>query len=150
LQTKEAAMFLPKSDIFKDIRQEAINEISEIAYEEKHETGAVLFMEGDPAIYTYVLVEGKVLLTTDDAAAPRYVATEMGDLFGWSSAVGRDFYSATAECLAPSTVLKLDKSDLERVFDEHPRSGKVFYRLLAEALGQRWIDLNRRRTFELV
>lgn len=143
-------MFLPKSDIFKDIRQEAVNDISEIAYEEKHEKGAVLFREGDSARYLFVLVEGKVLLTIGDAATSRYEATKMGELFGWSSAVGRDFYSATAECLAPTTVLKLDKLDLERVFDEHPRSGKVFYRLLAEALGQRWIDLNRRWTLEIV
>jgi len=142
-------MFLPKSYIFKDMRQEAINEISEIAFEEKHEKGAVLFREGGSATYLYVLVEGKVLMTIDDAATPHYVATKMGELFGWSSAVGRDFYSATAGCLAPTIVLKVDRVDLERVFDEHPRSGKVFYRLLAGSLGQRWIDLNRTWISEL-
>jgi len=143
-------MFLPKTDIVKVIRQEAVNEISDIAYEEKHEKGAVLFREGDSAKYFYILVEGKVLLTVGDTATSRYEVTQPGESFGWSSAVGRDFYSATAECLVPTTVLKLDKLDLERVFDKHPRSGKVFYRLLAEALGQRWIDLNRRWTLELV
>lgn len=142
-------MFLPKSDMFKDIRQEAISEISEIAFEEKLEKGAVLFREGDPATYLYVLVEGKVLLTIEDAATPHYVATKIGELFGWSSAVGRDFYSSTAECLTPTTVLKFHKLDLERVFDKHPRSGKVFYKLLAESLGQRWIDLNRTWISEL-
>lgn len=147
--TKEAAMFLPKSDIFKDIRQEAISEISEIAFEEKHEKGAILFREGDAARYFYVLVEGKVLLTIDDAATPHYVATKIGELFGWSSAVGRDFYSATAECLVPTTVMKIDRVDLDQVFDEHPRSGKVFYKLLAEALGQRWVDLQRTWISEL-
>jgi len=136
-------MFLPKSDIFKDIRQEAVNEISEIAFEEQHKKGAVLFREGDAARYLYVLVEGKVLLTMEDAATRHFVAGKIGELFGWSSAVGRDCYSATAECLAPTTVMKVDRVDLERVLDEHPRSGKVFYRLLAEALGQRWIDLQR-------
>lgn len=142
-------MFLPKSDIFKDIRQEAIHEISEVAVEEKHEKGAVLFREGEPARYFYVLVEGKVLLTIEDAATPHYLADKIGELFGWSSAVGRKWYSATAECLAPTIVMKVDRSDLERVLDEHPRSGRVFYRLLAEALGQRWIDLQRMWISEL-
>lgn len=142
-------MFLPKGDIFKEIRQEAINAISEIAFEEKHEKGAVFFKEGDVARYFYVLVEGKVLITINDSATPHYVATKLGELFGWSSAVGRKFYSATAECLTPTTVLKVDRLDLEKVFDEHPRSGKVFYRLLAEALGQRWIDLQRMWISEL-
>ena len=142
-------MFLPKNDIFKDIRQEAISEISDIAFEEKLQKGDVLFREGDSATYFYVLIEGKVLLTIEDAATPHYLATKIGELFGWSSAVGRDHYSSTAECLEPTTVLKFDRSDLERVFDQHPRSGKVFYRLLAEALGQRWIDLNRTWISEL-
>jgi len=142
-------MFLPKSDIFKDIRQEAVNEISEIAFEEKHEKGAVLFRERDAAKYLYVLVEGKVLLTMEDAATRNFVASKIGELFGWSSAVGRDFYSATAECITPTTVMKVGRVDLERVLDEHPRSGKVFYRLLAEALGQRWIDLQRTWTSDL-
>ncbi len=136
-------MFLKKTDIFKNIRQEAISEISEIAFEEKHENGTVLFEEGDSARHFYVLVDGKVLLTTAGSATPHYVATKIGELFGWSSAVGREFYSARAECLAPTTVMKIDRLDLDRVFDDHPRSGKVFYRLLAEALGQRWVDLQR-------
>ncbi len=140
-------MFLPKSDIFKDIRQETVNGISEIACGEKHEKRGVLFREGDAAVHFCVLVEGKVSLTIGDAAELHYVATEMGELLGWSSAVGRDLYSATAECLAPTTVLKLDREDLERVFDERPRRGKVFYRLLAGPLGQRWTDLNRRWIF---
>lgn len=142
-------MFLPQSQMFKDIRQETISEISEIAIEEQCEKGTTLFREGDPARYLYVLVEGKVLLTIDDAPTPHYVATKMGELFGWSSAVGRQFYSARAECLTKTTLMKVDRSDLERVFDEHPRSGKVFYKLLAEALGQRWIDLNRAWISEL-
>jgi len=147
---KEVVMFLQKNDIFKNIRQEAINEISEVAFEEEHEKGIVLFKEGDSARYFYVLVEGKVLINIEGATTPRYVATKIGELFGWSSAVGRDSYSATAECLEPTTVLKIDRLDLERVFEEHPRSGKAFYRLLARALGQRWIDLQRMWTFELV
>lgn len=142
-------MFLPQSDIFKDMRQEAINSISEIAFEEMHAKGAVLFREGDAARYLYVLVQGEVLMTIEDATTQHYVATKIGELFGWSSAVGRDLYSATAQCLAPTTVMKVDRSDLERVFDEHPRSGKVFYRLLAEALGQRWIDLQHAWPAEL-
>ena len=79
-------MFLPKSDIFKDIRQEAINAISEIALQEKHEKGDILFREGDAARSLYVLAEGNVLMTIEDAPTPHYVASKIGELFGWSSA----------------------------------------------------------------
>ncbi len=147
--TKEVTMFVSMGNMFKDMRQETISEISEIAYEESHEQGTVLFREGDAAKYLYVLVRGKVLLTIDDAATPHYAASEIGEFFGWSSAVGRSCYSARAECLTPTIVMKIDRVDLDRVFDEHPRSGRVFYRLLAEALGQRWVDLNHAWIAEL-
>lgn len=136
-------MFLPKIDVFKDLRQEAINDISEIAREEYYDKGTVLFSAGEPADHFYILVTGNVGLAVGDAATSHYSVTRIGESFGWSSVVGRDTYSARAECVAPSRVLKISRTDLERVFDAHARSGRVFYRRLAEAMGQRWIDLHR-------
>lgn len=136
-------MFLPKIDVFKDLRQEAINEISEAAVEESYEKGTVLFSVGDPAKHFYILVEGNVELAVGDGATSHYAVTNIGESFGWSSVVGRSGYSASARCVARSKMLKISGSDLERVFDAHARSGRVFYRRLAEALGQRWVDLHR-------
>jgi len=136
-------MFLQKSDIFKNMSQETISEISEIAVEERHEAGSVLFRQGDPARYFYLLVDGKVQLFTERSSTPQHAVTKIGELFGWSAAVGRESYCASAECIAPTTVMKIGSSDLERVLDNHPQSGKAFYKLLAEALGQRWVDLQR-------
>ncbi len=136
-------MFLPKIDVFKDLRQETINEISEIAVEESYGKGTVLFSVGDPAQFFYILVEGNVELTVGDGATSHYAVNRIGESFGWSSVVGRGGYSARAQCTAPSKILKIRSSDLEKVFDAHARSGRVFYRRLAEALGQRWVDLHR-------
>ncbi|MDQ7784180.1 MAG: cyclic nucleotide-binding domain-containing protein [Desulfomonilaceae bacterium] len=142
-------MFLPKIDVFKDLRQEAINEISEIAIEESYQKDAVLFSAGDPAEHFYILVEGNVELAVGDAASSRYAVNRIGESFGWSSVVGRSGYAARAQCVAPSRILKIRSSDLEKVFDAHARSGRVFYRRLAEALGQRWVDLHRTFMSEL-
>jgi len=136
-------MFLPKTDMFKDLRQEAIHEISEIAAEETHPNGTVLFFSGEPATHFYLLVEGKVGLTIGDGPSSHYTLSRIGESFGWSSVVGRETYSATAECLAPSKVMKIDRLKLELVFDAHARSGRVFFRGLAKAMGERWIDLHR-------
>jgi len=143
LGRKGKTMFLPKIDVFKDLRQEAINEISEIAVEESYEKGTVLFSVGDPAQYFYILVDGNVELTVGDGATSHYAVSNIGESFGWSSVVGRGGYSAGARCVARSRILKIKSSDLEKVFDAHARSGRVFYRGLAAALGQRWLDLHR-------
>ncbi|MBI5571186.1 MAG: cyclic nucleotide-binding domain-containing protein [Desulfomonile tiedjei] len=142
-------MFLPKSDMFKDLRQEAIADISEIAAEETHPKGSVLFLTGAPATHFYLLVEGKVALTIGDGPSSHYTVNRIGESFGWSSVVGRGSYSATAECLAPTKVMKIDRAGLERVFDAHARSGRVFYKGLAKAMGERWLDLHRMLMSEL-
>jgi CRP-like cAMP-binding protein len=136
-------MFLPKSDMFKDLRQEAIEDISNIAVEETHTGGTVLFSAGQPARHFYLLVDGMVGLTVGEQASLHYSVTRIGESFGWSSVVGRDVYSATAECVVPTKVMKIDRAMLEKVFDSHARSGRVFYKGLAKAMGERWLDLHR-------
>jgi CRP-like cAMP-binding protein len=136
-------MFLPKIDVFKDLRQDAVDDISKIAIEERHDKGATLFSAGDPAENFYVLVEGRVGLAIGDVAAIHYTVSKIGESFGWSSVVGRPAYSASAECLEPTRLLRIPRDQLERVFDNHARSGRQFFRRLALALGDRWLDLQR-------
>ncbi len=142
-------MYLPRSDVFKDLRQEAVSDISDIAVAETHQKGTRLFSAGDSAAYFYILVEGAIGLSIVDGGSSHYTISNIGESFGWSSVVGRDAYSATAECLEPSKVLKIDRTSLEKVFDSHARSGRVFYKRLAAALGSRWLDLHRQLMSEM-
>ena len=135
-------MFLLKSNIFKDLRQEAVNEISEIAVEEIHDPGSTLFSAGDRADHFYILVDGRVQINIGKSNRKEYVVGNLGEAFGWSSVVGNNTYTAEAMCLAPSKLLKIHKTDLERVFDNHERSGRKFYMSLARQLGQRLIDMH--------
>lgn len=136
-------MFLPRSDVFKDLRQEAINDISEIAVEENHEKGTMLFSAGDAAEHFYILVDGRVELIIGETAMSHYSVSKIGEWFGWSSVVGRSSYTARAECREPTTVMKIHRASLDKVFDAHARSGRMFYRRLAEAMGERWLELHR-------
>jgi CRP/FNR family transcriptional regulator, cyclic AMP receptor protein len=134
-------MFLPKSNVFKDLNHEAINDISEVAHEETYQQGTVLFAAKDPANHFYILVEGSVKLTIGEENRKEYLVKNLGETFGWSSVVGNRFYTAQAECLIPTTLLKIAKSDLEKVFDTYEESGRRFFQSLAKALGHRLIDL---------
>jgi CRP-like cAMP-binding protein len=136
-------MFLQKSDIFKDLRQEAVNEISEVAIEATYDRGATLFASGDSADYFYILVNGSVQLSIGEENPKEYIVHNLGEAFGWSSVVGNDCYTASAQCLIPTKVLKISKTDLEKVFDAHERSGRKFYKGLAKQLGQRLMDMHQ-------
>ncbi len=135
-------MFLPKIDVFKDLRQEAINDISEIAFKESHDEGEVLYAQGDPANCFYILVHGKVALKIGNKAEIVYVVERLGETFGWDSVVGLDSYVAEARCVDRTDLLKIERRRLDEVFDKHERSGRKFYRRLAGALGQKLIDLH--------
>ncbi len=135
-------MFIPRIDLFKDLRQEAINEISELATEETYEPGAILFTTGQPANDFFILVEGKVRIGIGHNAKVDYVVDRIGEAFGWSSVVGRDNYSSEAQCIEPTKCLRMSKEGMERIFDAHERSGRKFYRRLAAELGQRLIDMH--------
>ena len=62
-----------------------------------------------------------------------------GEAFGWSSLVDRDTYTASAECLEPTRLIKIDKESLETIFRKDPMSGLIFYKRLAGIIGQRLV-----------
>jgi CRP-like cAMP-binding protein len=135
-------MFIPNIDLFKDLRQEAIDDISQIAVEETYDKGTILFSHGQPADHFYILVDGKVRIGIGKNVAMDYVVQRLGEAFGWCSVVDRGAYSAEAQCVEPSRLLKIEKESLEKVFDAHERSGRKFYKRLAAELGRRLIDLH--------
>jgi CRP-like cAMP-binding protein len=104
------------------------------------EKGTVIFREGDKADYFYTLVEGRVGLTIGEPAKEIYIIDKAGEAFGWSSLVDRNYYSASAECLEPSNLLRFEKNDLNAFLLNNVDSALIFYKRLAGILGNRLIQ----------
>jgi CRP-like cAMP-binding protein len=68
-----------------------------------------------------------------------HTVSRPGEAFGWSSLVGRDIYSASAECVQPTKLLKIDREDFQEILEKDPINGLSFFRRLAGALGERLI-----------
>jgi CRP-like cAMP-binding protein len=68
------------------------------------------------------------------------MASNPGESFGWSCLVGFDSYTATAECLMPCTLVKIEKEKLSALLEKDPASGLLFYKRLAFAIGQRLVN----------
>ncbi len=132
-------MFIQETDLFKGVSQEAMNEIAIIMVEQSCDRGAVLFAEGDPANHFFILKEGRVRLAVGREAEIDYPVSTPGEAFGWSSLVGRDIYTAQAECETACKLIKIEGESLNSVFRKNPESGMVFFRRLAGAIGQRLI-----------
>jgi CRP/FNR family transcriptional regulator, cyclic AMP receptor protein len=133
-------MIMQNSDLFKDLSREATAEIAGIATAETHDKGSILFTRADPAKYFYTLLEGRVRLTIGRVGEIDYTASREGEVFGWSSMVDRACYTADAECVVPTKVVRIEKERLNGIFDKYPKDGTIFFKRLAAALVQRLLD----------
>ena len=69
-----------------------------------------------------------------------YDVGQNGEAFGWSSLIGRDVYSASAECVEPTKLLVADRTRLNQVLEDDPANGIIFMKHLAATLGNRLIE----------
>ena len=53
-------MYLQQTDLFRGMSKDFLKQVMEITMKESHGEEAVLFREGDRAIYAYVLLKGYV------------------------------------------------------------------------------------------
>lgn len=132
-------MIIKKADLFKDLSPEIVNEISKIMIEESYEPGTLIFEAGAPAQHFYVLVRGMVRLFIGKKSEISYTVNMEGEAFGWTGLVDRPVYTATAECGAPSKVMKIENARLYKIFEKDTAGGMMFYKRLAGAVVQRLI-----------
>ncbi len=133
-------MFVQEADLFKEVSREAIDEIMKIVVEQSCDQGAILFAEGDPANHFFILEEGIISLVIGKEAEISFAVSDPGAAFGWSSLVGRDVYTAQAECESACKLIKIEKESLQKIFERHPESGMAFFKGLAGAIGRRLIS----------
>ena len=130
-------MFIEEYYLFKEMSRDFTDEIFAYATEESHKKGVFLFKEGDSALFLYVLVEGGIRVRLGQKGYLSHVVIRPGEAFGWSSLLGRDAYTASAECTKATRVIKIDRKKLEQLFAENPTEGLIFFRRLARVIGQR-------------
>jgi CRP-like cAMP-binding protein len=121
------------------LSRDFVKQIMEAAEKETHKAGYILFKEGDRARQIYILLKGRVSLTMGEASHTVYTVDQPGEVFGWSSLVGRKGFSTTAECKEPTKLLSVSVQKLEKLFEKDRASEVIFLRQLAAGLGSRLI-----------
>ena len=137
-------MYLKQKDLFGSLSKVFVNEIMNSAEKESHQAGRILFHEGDPAGWLFILLKGRIKLSLGQTGRVVYLVSNAGEVFGWSSLVGRPSYSASAECMIPTKLLRLDKNRLQKIIQKDAASSATLFQNLAAILGNRLI-----RSYEL-
>ena len=134
-------MYLKQSDLFTGLGHNFLKQAMAIAEKVSFEKGATVLMEGDPADYFFILIEGQVSLLLGETDDMIYQICGLGEMFGCSSLIGRDTYFLTARCEEPSVALRIDRNKMEKILASDTENGRLFYKQLSRAIGKRLITL---------
>jgi len=133
-------MYFHQKDLLSGLDRGFVKRLMERTEKKTYEAHEFIFHEGHHASRFYVLVRGGVTLTFGASGQVVFTINHAGEAFGWSSLLGRHVYSATAQCTAPTRVIRIDRVKFNALLDADPANGLILVRHLAEMLGDR---LNR-------
>jgi AmmeMemoRadiSam system protein A len=87
--------------VLDGLTEDDLHLIAGIAALERHPAGAILAREGEEALWLYIILTGRVLVTTYDTDSGEGVLDEVtaGEILGWSAVMTPYRYTASARVL---------------------------------------------------
>jgi CRP-like cAMP-binding protein len=105
--------------IFKDLDDSELGEVAEKCKEEKYESGAYIFREGEAGNRLYLIVSGEVRISRDvpGSGEEALAVLKPGALFGEMSVFDRSERSTHAISNGGCTLLTITRPDFEMMLD---------------------------------
>ena len=128
---------LESCSLFQGFSEKTLDAVAELATTQSFESGTFIFQGGEPACYLYLLEEGRVRLRFSEGGQVAYMLNAPGDFFGWSSLLNQAQYTLSAQCVSKVSVIRLETVRLLGILENDPGAGLIFYRHLANFIGQR-------------
>lgn len=100
----------------------------------------VIFEQGAPATYLYLIIEGAVAIRYKPYDGPVITLTRLreGDVFGWSAVVGSPYYTSSIVSETAIEAIRIRGNDLIKLSTDYPETGKVIMDRLARVVSPRW------------
>lgn len=113
---------LKKSLFFSSVPEAIQREIGALFNEESYQRDDYVFFEGDKPDWFHIVKEGRVKLVKHSDTGKDVILQVFapGDMFGEVSLFDHKPYSASAQAMEPSTVMKLARKDFLLFFGRHP------------------------------
>ena len=133
-------MLIKEAEISKGIPSHVINEIAEHITQERFPAGHVRSETRAFADTLYILEGGAIDISVRGEKPLSVPVNEPGEMFGWSALVEPNEYTATAQCVKESKVIKVDGELMARVFERHPSEGLTVMKRLAGVVATRLVS----------
>lgn len=125
--------------LFEGFSAEQMDLLRPLFVSGEYHSGTVLFDQGDPALYFYLLISGEVAIhfKPEDDEDIVIARIKPGGMVGWSAVIGRRSYTSAAICSDLSRLLRVRGADLQKLCAEHPQTGIRFVDRMADVVAQR-------------
>ena len=142
---------LEQFPLFDGFTEEQLALLSPLFVPNEYHTGTVIFDQGDPAIYFYLMISGEVAINYKPEDGQDIVITRIkpGGMIGWSAVIGRRSYTSAAICTEYTKLLRVRGSDLQVLCVEHPNTGNQFVDRMADVVAQR-LESNHPQVLQLL
>jgi len=128
--------------LFKDVDHHILDLLEPLFEPYSCPAEAVIFEQGDPAHFMYLVLEGSVEMRYKPYDGPSLTITNLaeGSIIGWSAVIGNTTYTSGAVCKENFRAIRMSKRDLHKLCSKEPEAGRIILDLLAESVSSRWHD----------
>lgn len=125
--------------LFQGISGEQLEQLRLLFVPGDYYAGTVLFEQGDPALYFYLVLIGEVAIRykPEDGQPILITRIRTGGVVGWSAVIGRRRYTSAAVCTEDARLLRIRGSDLQAFCEREPEIGRLLVDRLAQVVAQR-------------
>jgi CRP/FNR family cyclic AMP-dependent transcriptional regulator len=122
-----------------DIDPAHLEQIANIAEARVYDSSDILFHEGEPAEYVYLVVTGKIMLELCPSTIyeKNLMSVGPGEMLGWSAFVEQCNYASTGVVVAPTQLIRIEGKQLRAICDKDPAFGYDFMHRIMKALAKR-------------
>jgi CRP-like cAMP-binding protein len=130
---------LSKVTIFKEMSSEQLAQISPIMEFCQISGNLAIFEQGEQANHLYILIQGEVLIQYKPYDAPPLTVAHIKPcgVFGWSSTLGRKFYTSSAFAITPIEAYRISINKLHKFCEHYPETGAILLNGFANMITQK-------------
>jgi CRP/FNR family cyclic AMP-dependent transcriptional regulator len=135
-----------KMSLFQGLNQEQRSQLDLLFFLCFAPSDIVLFEQGEPAEYLYVVLKGEVNIRYKPEDGPELSLTRVRPegVVGWSAAIGSPNYTSSAVCTMDCELARVRSQDLRILCDQQPETGALVLERLAAVVAER---LNNKHSY---
>jgi CRP-like cAMP-binding protein len=131
---------LPIIPLFQNLSPSETDLLKPLFEKRSNPAGTLIFEQGDPATYLYVIMSGTVIIQYKPYDGNPMILTHLrdGDVFGWSAVIGTAKYTASIISETSLETLRIHRENLWSLVRQSPEVGNTVIDRLARMVSPNW------------